>query len=80
MRDLINNDGIFSSSSEGEVAVVVVAGTVVALVMGVKEKNDGRETRETTAYDAYCIVRCRGWTMCDSRDVGARRRGNHCII
>ncbi len=36
-------------------AVVVVAGTVVALVMGVKEKNDGRETRETTAYDAYCI-------------------------
>mgnify|MGYP007095123474 CR=1 FL=1 len=29
-----------------EIAVVVVAGTVVALVMGVKEKNDGRETRQ----------------------------------
>ena len=49
-----------------EVAVVVVAGTVFALVMGVKEKNDGRETRETTAYmrivsydveDGRCAIR-----------------------
>ena len=38
-----------------EVAIVVVAGTVVAIVVGVKGKNDGRETRETMAYDAYCV-------------------------